>query len=233
MTLSSNLSFAEDEHNSASHVNETEKSVTAMAQEEHEEAEEHSSHQDAEEKHEIKGELEHEHMGETVEGSHVHNSATAEAAKWIGVGTLLVAAPVFAIGIRSPNKLVYKNAVLTLAVGVGIMHVLLASDHFADVGIEHGIFFVAAGIAQIGFGLLFMIRATRKLALIGAAGNIGSIILYFVTRVESLPEPFGAPEGIDPVGIIAKIAEISLVALLIYLVLFLRKIRAVETGKVR
>jgi hypothetical protein len=38
-----------------------------------------------------------------------------------------------------------------------------------------------------------------------------------------LPEPFGALEGIDQVGIIAKIAEVSLVAVLIYLIVYLRK----------
>ncbi|MFQ5941422.1 MAG: hypothetical protein ACE5KA_06985 [Nitrososphaerales archaeon] len=229
LTLSSNLSFAQDEYDPENLEHEAEK--TLAAQEEHEETEEHSSHEDEEAKHETKGELEHEHIRETVEGPHVHSSATAEAALWVGLGTLLVAAPIFGISIRSTNKLAYKNIVLTLAVGVGIMHLLLTPDHLADVGMGHGIFFAAAGIAQIGFGILFMVRATRNLALIGATGNIGSIILYFITRIENLPELFTAPEGIDPIGIIAKITEMSLVALLIYLVLFLRKGKAVEIAK--
>jgi len=223
LTLSSNISFAEDEHVSESQEHETEKTVAApTVQEEHAQTEEHASH-------ETKEEPKHEHIHKTVEGSHVHNSATAEAAQWVGVGTLLVAVPVFAIKTRSANKLAYKNAVLTLAVGVGITHVLLTPDHLVDVSIEHAAFFATAGFAQIGFGLLFMARPARRVAIIGAAGNVGSVILYFATRIENLPAPFGAPEGIDPVGIVAKIAEISLVALLIYLAVYLKKAKTVET----
>jgi hypothetical protein len=37
-----------------------------------------------------------------------------------------------------------------------------------------------------------------------------------------LPEPFVFTEGIDSVGIIAKTVEISLVALLVYLALYLK-----------
>ncbi len=180
---------------------------------------------------ELDDQLKHEHMDVTTEGPHVHNSITAEAAQWIGVGTLLVAAPVFAIRMRSANKLGYKDVVLILSIGVGIMHVLLAYDHLADVGIEHGIFFAIAGSAQIGFGLLFISKPTRGLAIIGTAGTIGSIFLYFITRMLELPEPFGAPEGIDQVGIIAKVAEISLVAILIYLIVYLRKQMPVEITK--
>ena len=196
LSSSSDFSFAEEEHHS-SHENET--SVNKQ-----------------------NNQQKHEHMDVTTEDSHVHNSITAEAAQWIGLGTLLVAAPVFAIRMRSANKLGYKDVVLTLALGVGIMHVLLSTDHLIDIGMEHGIFFVITGSAQIGFGLLFVAKPTRGLAIIGTVGTIGSIILYFVTRIGNLPEPFGAPEGIDQIGIIAKIVEISLVALLLYLVVYIK-----------
>ncbi len=196
LSSSSDFSFAEEEHHS-SHENET--SVNKQ-----------------------NNQQKHEHMDVTTEDSHVHNSITAEAAQWIGLGTLLVAVPVFAIRMRSANKLGYKDVVLTLALGVGIMHVLLSTDHLIDIGMEHGIFFVITGSAQIGFGLLFVAKPTRGLAIIGTVGTIGSIILYFVTRMGNLPEPFGAPEGIDQIGIIAKIVEISLVALLLYLVVYIK-----------
>jgi len=38
-----------------------------------------------------------------------------------------------------------------------------------------------------------------------------------------LPEPFGAPEGTDQVGIIAKMVELSMIAILTYLLVYLRK----------
>jgi len=227
LSSSSDFSFAQEEHSFETHKNETEKTSIS----EHTEEERHSSHENETSMNELDDQLEHEHMDVTTEDSHVHNSITAEAAQWIGVGTLLVGAPVFAIRMRSANKLGYKDVVLILAIGVGIMHILLATDHLVDVGIEHGIFFAIAGSAQIGFGLLFISKPTRGLAIIGTVGTIGSIVLYFITRMVELPEPFVAPEGIDQVGIIAKIAEVSLVAILIYLIVYLKKERPSEIAK--
>jgi len=219
LSSSSDFSFAQEEHSFVSHDNEIEKSSTA----EHTEEEYPSSHEIEPSMKETPDQPEHEHMDDTLEDIHIHSSITAEVAQWIGLGTLLVAAPIFAIRMRSVNKLGYKDVVLILSIGVGIMHVLLAPDHLADVGIGHGIYFAIAGSAQIGFGLLFISKPTRGLAIIGTAGTIGSIFLYFITRMVELPEPFGALEGIDQVGIIAKVAEVSLVAILIYLIVYLRK----------
>ncbi len=226
LSSSSDFSFAEEEHSLETHENEAEKTSVSENEEEH-----HSPHENETSMNEPDDQLKHEHMDVTTEGPHVHNSITAETAQWIGLGTLLVAAPVFAIRMRSTNKLGYKDVVLTLAIGVGIMHVLLAPDHLVDGGIGHGIYFAIAGSAQIGFGLLFISKPTQGLAIIGTAGTIGSIFLYFITRIVELPEPFGALEGIDQVGIIAKVAEVFLVAILIYLIVYLRKSTPVEITK--
>ncbi len=211
---SSDFSFAQDEHSFLSHDDEIEKTPDT----EHTGEEHHSSHEIEPSMNEIEDKPEHEHMDDTLEEIHVHSSVTAKAAQWIGVGTLLVVTPVFAIRMRSTNKLGCKDVVLILALGIGIMHVLLAPDHLLDVGIEHGIFFAITGSAQIGFGLLFFVKPTRGLAIIGIVGTIGSIVLYFITRMTELPEPFGSPEGMDQVGIIAKIVEVSMIAILTYLV---------------
>ncbi len=227
LSSSSDFSFAQEEHSFESLENETRKTSVS----EHTEEKHHSAHENETSMNELNDQLKHEHMDVTTEGPHVHNSITAEAAHWIGLGTLLVAAPVFAIRMRSANKLAYKDVVVILALGVGIMHVLLAPDHLIDVGIAHGMFFIIAGTAQIGFGLLFISKPTRGLAIIGTAGTIGSIVLYFITRMVELPEPFRAPEGIDPVGLIAKMAEVSLVAILTYLIVYLRKQGLVEIAK--
>jgi len=177
-------------------------------------------------------EPQHAHIHETTGGSHVHNSATAEAAQWVGVGTLLAAASIFGIKLRKKNNFAnYRLVVLTLVAGAGVMHLLVVPDHLADVSIEHAKFFTAAGVAQISFGILFMIKPTKTFAIIGIVGNIGSIILYLVTRIGDLPAPFGAPEGIDVVGILAKIVEISLVSLLIYLAIYYKKIKPVEVSR--
>jgi len=227
LSSSSDFSFAQEEHSLMSHDEEIENTSAA----EHIEEEHHSSHEIEPSMEEIQDQPEHEHMDDTLEDIHVHNTITAEAAQWIGVGTLLVAAPVFAIRMRSANKLAYKDVVLTLALGVGIIHVLLAPDHLIDVGMEHGIFFGILGSAQIGFGLLFIAKPTQRLAIIGIVGTIGTIVLYFTTRMAELPEPFGAPEGMDQVGIITKIVEISLIAILTYLIVCLKKQMPVKITK--
>ena len=79
--------------------------------------------------------------------------------------------------------------------------------------------------------MLFLAKPTRGLAIIGIAGTIGSIVLYFITRMAELPEPFGSPEGMDQVGIIAKIVEISMIVVLTYLLVYLRKQMHVRTTK--
>ncbi|MGH9921535.1 MAG: hypothetical protein ACRD38_02155, partial [Nitrososphaerales archaeon] len=174
----------------------------------------------------------HEHVRETGEGSHVHNSATAEAAQWVGVGTLVATASLFGINARTRYKAKgYRFVVMALAVGAGIIHLLLVPDHLSDVNVEHARFFVALGVAQISFGILFMPRPTKRFAIIGIVGNMGSIILYWITRIADLPEPFGAPEGLDAVGIITKIVEMSLVTLLIYLAVHYRKVRFLEASR--
>jgi len=227
LSSSSDFSFAQEEHSFLSHDDEIENTSAA----EHTEEEPHSSHEIEPSVNEIQDMPEHEHMDDTLEKIHVHSSVTAEAAQWIEVGTLLVTATVFAIRTRSTNKLGYKDVVLTLALGVGIMHVLLAPDHLIDVGMEHGIFFAITGSAQIGFGLLFIAKPTQRLAIIGIAGTTGSIVLYFITRMAELPEPFGASEGMDQVGIIAKMVEVSLVVILTYLIVYLKKEMSVGITK--
>jgi hypothetical protein len=121
---------------------------------------------------------------------------------------------------------------MTLAVGAGIVHLLLVPDHLSDVSVEHARFFVALGTTQISFGILFMLRPTKRFAIIGIVGNMGSIILYWITRIADLPEPLGAPEGLDAVGIVTKIVEMSLVAILIYLAIHYRKVRFLEASRV-
>lgn len=153
---------------------------------------------------------------EQKDKSHVHASLSAEIAQWVGVGTM-AGLSMAALRMRVRGKIVLRNIVLLLSVGAGVMHVLLAPDHL-DVGIEHAGFFVVAGLSQIGFGIIFMLKPSRIMSVIGIIGNGGNIILYFVTRIKDFPIPFAAPEGIDAIGIIAKIIEISLVIFLLFLI---------------
>jgi len=221
---SSDFSFAQEEHSLMSHDDEIENTSAA------EHTEDHSSHEIEPSMEEMEDMSESDHIDDTPDDIHKHTSVTAEIAQWIGVGTLLAAALIFTIRMRSANKLGYKDVVLTLALGVGIMHVLLVPDHLIELGIEHGIFFAVIGSTQIGFGLLFIAKPTRSLAIIGIVGTIGSIVLYFITRMGEL-ESLGFPEGMDQVGIIAKMVEISMIVILTYLIVYLKKEMSVGITK--
>ncbi len=131
-----------------------------------------------------------------------------------------------ALNLRTNKATSYRFVVLALAVSAGIIHLLLIPEHLAE-STEAAIFFAVLGVAQIAFGILFVLQPTKKLVIIGMIGNMGSIILYWITRLASLPEPFGT-EDIDAVGIVTKIIEISLVAVLIYLGIHFKKIKFVE-----
>jgi len=240
LTHSSNISFAESA-SEESHEDEPKNTVagstedTRIDDQEPMVQEEHSSHESAGVSDDLqehaREEPKHAHIHEDLQGSHVHNSATAEAAQWVGVGTLLAAASILGIKSRTKNGIAnFRLVVLALAVGAGVMHLLLVPDHLVDVSTEHAKFFAVVGVAQISFGILFMVKPTKRFAFIGIVGNIGSIILYSVTRIENLPAPFGAPEGIDAVGIIAKIVEMSLVSLLIYLAVY-KEIKPIEASR--
>jgi hypothetical protein len=216
----------QEEHTIADSPQDTHTDQESMLPDEHDvEAGEHAEEHESEEG-------QHEHVRETGEGPHVHNSVTAETAQWVGVGTLVAAASLVGINMRTRYKVKgYRFVVMTLAVGAGIIHLLLVPDHLSDVSVEHARFFVALGVAQISFGILFILRPTKRFAIIGIVGNTGSIILYWITRIADLPVPLGAPEGLDAVGIVTKIAEMSLVALLIYLAIHYRRVRFLEASR--
>ncbi len=230
ITYNYNTSFAQSSEEQ--HAHQEEETVAGSAEDTHTDQETVLAEEQGTAAGEHESGEQHEHVRETGEGPHVHNSATAEAAQWVGVGTLVAAVSLFGINTRTRYKAKgYRFVVMALVVGAGIVHLLLVPDHLSDVSVEHARFFVALGAAQISFGILFMLRPTKRFATIGIVGNTGSVILYWITRIADLPEPFGAPEGLDAVGIVTKVVEMSLVALLFYLVVHYRKVRFLEASR--
>ena len=80
-----------------------------------------------------------------------------------------------------------------------VVHVWVAPEHFAESAL-YGTFFVATGVAGIGFAMLVLARPSRGVLLAGAAGNAALVGLWLVTRLIAVPlgrgagetEPFGA-----------------------------------------
>ncbi|GEM_PF-6004803 len=147
-----------------------------------------------------------------IEEHHIHDSKISNITTLVGVASL-VASLLIVSKIISVGKRIESYLVLLFSFGAGIIHILLGSTHYTQVGVEHGIFFFTIGVYQIMFGMLYFI--SKKMIKITIVFLIGSIILYVITRIEGITEPFVAPEGIDMTGIITKIIEASLVIVLI------------------
>jgi len=146
--------------------------------------------------------------------THVHESLFAGIASWIGVMTFYISG-ILAFFVLYLKKISPRYLVLSLSVSAGLIHVILSPDHYATVGLEHGLFFIFMGSFQVGFGIIFLRYNTRRIIISGMGVIIGSILLYFVTRIVII-EPFVAPEGIDPIGVITKTIEMLLILFLMY-----------------
>lgn len=127
-----------------------------------------------------------------------------------------------------------KWSVLLLAIAGGMVHFAVYSEH-ASLRIEYSIFLIIAGIAQVSYGLLYILltmvgaeesrisprRYYRKTVVLNLFGMIGTAVLlglyaYAVTFPPPL-SPNPVPEDIDLAGILAKSAEAILVVGIIYL----------------
>lgn len=153
-----------------------------------------------------------EHHSHDSEEHHVHDSKISTITTLVGVASLITSLLIISRIIPTGKRL-ESYLVLLLSFGAGIIHILLGPTHYTQVGVEHGIFFFAIGTYQIMFGILYFI--SKRMTKITIVILIGNIILYAITRIEGITEPFVAPEGIDMTGVITKIIEASLVAVLI------------------
>ena len=127
-----------------------------------------------------------------------------------------------------------KWSILLLAIAGGMVHFAIYSEH-ASLRLEYSIFLITAGIAQVSYGLMYILltmmgaeesrldprRYYRKTVVLNLFGLIGTAVLlglyaYAVTFPPPL-SPNNVPEDIDLAGILAKSAEAILVVGVIYL----------------
>ncbi len=108
-----------------------------------------------------------------------------------------------------------------LSVGAAIIHFGAAPDHFAEWW-GYGAFFVVAGLAQLGYGLLLLRQPRRSWGLYaaGVAGTLAIIGLYVVSRTLGTPPPGPSAGEVEPVGwldVASKLVEVTLVGILVAL----------------
>src|SRR5215470_14829223 len=110
----------------------------------------------------------------------------------------------------------YPTALLIL--GAAAIHFSVAPTHFQEY-LPFGLFFVGAGIAQVALAGAILTVPTRRLFLAGAAGTLGLIGLWFVSRTIGVPigpHP-GKPEAIGFPDIICVALEVVFTLMLVRL----------------
>lgn len=104
------------------------------------------------------------------------------------------------------KKTLAQAAVLTMMLA-GVMHLYVVREHWAHAP-AHGLFFLVAGLIQIGWSIAFLRSDTETLRRLGFVGSLVLVLLWAVTRL--IPAPFGhGPEEVDAPGVATKLCEVA------------------------
>jgi hypothetical protein len=140
--------------------------------------------------------------------------------------------------LRDTTEIV-KYAVMLSAVGGGLVHFAVFSDH-ASLRLEYPIFLIVAGGMQVSYGMMYIMltltseivtlsprqyyRKTVVLNLFGMAGTTVLVGLYTYSVIFPPPlSPVDQPEAVSVAGILAKSVEVFLVGGILYLMRFEKK----------
>ena len=109
-----------------------------------------------------------------------------------------------------------------LSAGAGLIHLMVTPHHLKH-WIGYGLFFLAAGAAQLIYPVGLLRRPRRSWLLAGIVGNGLIIALYLVTRTIGIP--FFGPDAwrVEPIGRVDVISKLAEAALIVSLVALLRR----------
>jgi hypothetical protein len=141
------------------------------------------------------------------------------------------------------REILIRYSVMMLAIGAGIVHLAIYSEH-GSLRIEYSIFLLAAAAAQFAYGIVYVIMTLatevdsirsatlgrlyyKKSVILNLFGLIGSSVLlglyiYSVTLPPPL-SPINRPEAVDVAGILDKSLEVVLIIGIVYLMLLEKK----------
>jgi hypothetical protein len=146
-----------------------------------------------------------------VEGA-VHGGAAAQLLR-LGplLALLLVAGWAWleraGAGTLTPAKRLGAGAAVTLSAAGGI-HLALVGQH-AQESLASGVFFAAAGIAQVLLAVaLWRMPGSRRAAVAAGVMASGLLGLYVVSRLWNIPA-FGGREAVDALGLVTKLLEVA------------------------
>jgi hypothetical protein len=141
------------------------------------------------------------------------------------------------------REILIRYSVMMLAIGAGIVHLAIYSEH-GSLRIEYSIFLLAAAAAQFAYGIVYVIMTLatevdsirsptlakmyyKKSVILNLFGLIGSSILLglYIYSVMLPPplSPINRPEAVDVAGILDKSLEVVLIIGIVYLMLLEKK----------
>ncbi|MGH9113935.1 MAG: hypothetical protein ACRDZN_16795 [Acidimicrobiales bacterium] len=102
---------------------------------------------------------------------------------------------------------------VTLSLGAGVIHFAVSGGHF-DVGWAHGTFFAVVAWLQISWAVAVMVRPTRWLLALAAAGNGVVIATWAMSRIWGVPigPDSWTPEPVSLADALATGFEVGIVA---------------------
>jgi hypothetical protein len=109
-------------------------------------------------------------------------------------------------------------ALVALSAAAGVVHLSVASDHFAEY-LLFGLFFVGVGVAQVVWAALVAVAGPVYRLLMLAVGNALVVALWIASRTTGVPlgPSSGHPEQIGYADVVTTVFEVATVALAVAL----------------
>lgn len=135
----------------------------------------------------------------------------------LGGPVVLLAAMFAMLELSRPDRTRTSTSVTTrlLALGwaaVATTHLAVIREHFGESALL-GTFFLGLSLAQYSYAIAMLLRATRRLLIVGMIANLSVVLLWAYTRVVAIPFGLGSREPVGSVDLAATGLEVGTVAL--------------------
>jgi hypothetical protein len=93
----------------------------------------------------------------------------------------------------------------------GAIHLAVMPEHFKE-SLLYGTFFLVSAMIQIGYSAWLLLRPSRSLLVVGAAGNLAIVLLWIITRTVAIPAgpDAGETEAFGLLDVLCSLCEVAM-----------------------